>query len=179
MTGLMLFLSSAFEFKKIGWPDLLDFSILAVIIWYTTDTYKMRKNSKAALRPHLVPTLCNSSEICVENPTKNVGVNIEAFYFDSSIHLPTNGHDSIGVKGNYQFGIGAGVGDEDFFSYIDSCYGCKKIKKSLRKKLSKIKASKCVFCIYRDVDSSPYITIRRVTENSGKFGHHQSFSEPL
>lgn len=180
MSALTMALSSAFDFNKIGWPDLLDFCILVVIIWYAADTYKIRKNSKAALRPHLVPSLSsNPLEIRVENPTNNIGVNVEAFYFRSNIHLPRNGRDSVGVKETCPFGIGSGVGDDDFLDYIYKCYRSAKIKKGVRKKLSRIKEDQCVFCIYRDVDSSPYITIRRVTEDSDGFMHHQSFSEPL
>lgn len=181
ISTLIAFFPVLFEFKPIGWPDLLDFSILLVIIWYTFDTYKIRKNSKASLRPHLVPALCNAREICVSNPTNNVAVNVESFYYNESIHKPNNGHDSLEVKGREQFGIGEKINQEEFYSYVDTTYKCGKLSKNLRRKWSKISKRECILTIYRDVDSTPYITIRPVVFNgsSGQPEHEQSFSEKL
>lgn len=181
VSNLIAFFPEMFDFKPIGWPDLLDLSILLVIIWYTVDTYNIRKNSKASLRPHLVPALCNKLEICVSNPTNNVAVNVESFYYKESIHKPKNGHDSLEVKGREQFEIGEKISEEDFYSYVESRYKCEKLSKNLRKKWSKITERECVLTIYRDVDSTPYITIRPVVFNGslGRPIHEQSFSEKL
>lgn len=181
VSNLIAFFPEMFDFKPIGWPDLLDLCILLVIIWYTFDTYNIRKNSKASLRPHLVPNLCKKREIWVSNPTNNVAVNVESFYYNESIYEPKNGHESLAVKGREQFEIGEKISEEDFYSYIEARYKCEKLIKNLRKKWPKITERECVLTIYRDVDSTPYITIRPVVLNvsSGRYDHEQSFSEKL